>query len=162
MIPYPMSFYDLLRKRDMKAVGAEPPVGGNFSLLMPDANQDLMVKSGLGGGMRDSNIQDATGLTGGGSPVTGGSGGGMRDSNITDTTGTTGGNAAAAETKDKPFDWDGLSSGFAMLGKGMKGMGGNQGDIRAPALSDDSAQRMAAASQLWQSVMNKRKPKGLI
>lgn len=68
----------------------------------------------------------------------------------------------SADVKKDGFDWDGLSNGFAMLGKGMKGMSSNQTDMRAPALTDDSAQRMAAASQLWQSVMNKRKPKGLI
>lgn len=123
--------------------------------------QELIRTGGAGGGMRDSNIQDATGLTGGGGLLTGGAGGGMRDSNIPDATGTTGGNAGG-DIKEKGFDWKGLSDGLGQLGKGMKGMQGNEGDIRAPAMTDDSASRMAAASQLWQAIRNKRKPKGLI
>lgn len=124
---------------------------------------ELIRTGGAGGGMRDSNIEDATGVTGGGGLLTGGAGGGMRDSNIADATGTTGGNAGA-DAKGKDFDWDALSKGLAQLGKGMKSMQGSNGapDARVPALSDDSASRMAAASQLWQAVMNKRKPKGLL
>lgn len=149
----------------------EWPIPAPSGLLMTLSNDqpqwpvpvpDELVRSGgAGGGMRDSNIQDSTGLTGGGALMTGGAGGGMRDSNIQDATGTTGGNAAA-ETKDKAFDWDGLASGFGQLGKGLKGMSRTEPDMRAPSLADDSGQRMAAASQLWQAVMQKRKPKGLI
>lgn len=125
--------------------------------------QELIRTGGAGGGFRDSNIQDATGMTGGGGLLTGGVGGGRRDSNIQDATGTTGGNAGAAPDAGKGFDWDGLASGLGQFGKGMKGVQGKASpDIRAPTLSDDSGQRMAAASQLWQAVMQKRKPKGLI
>jgi len=159
MIPYPLSFQDWRKRLEMQSIGANLPMGSGFGMNMPTADQDPMVQSGLGGGMRDSNIQDATGMTGGGGLLTGGAGGGMRDSNIQDATGATGGNATA---KDKDFDWEGLASGLGQLGKGMKGMTGNQGEIKPPAMADDSAQRMAAASQLWQSVMQKRKPKGLI
>lgn len=125
--------------------------------------QELIRTGGAGGGFRDSNIEDATGLTGGGGLLTGGAGGGQRDSNIADATGTTGGNAGA-DIKGKEFDWKGLADGLSLLGKGMKGVqGGNSGpEMRPPALSDDSGSRMAAASQLWQAVRNKRKPKGLI
>lgn len=122
---------------------------------------ELIRTGGAGGGFRDSNIQDATGMTGGGGLLSGGAGGGMRDSNIQDTTGTTGGNAGG-DAKEKGFDWKGLADGLGQMGKGMKGMQGSESDIRAPAMSDDSASRMAAASQLWQAVRNKRKPKGLI
>ena len=124
---------------------------------------ELIRTGGAGGGMRDSNIQDATGLTGGGALMAGGAGGGMRDSNIQDATGTTGGNAGAAAAAGKGFDWDGLAGGLGQFGKGMKGLQSKETpDMRVPSLTDDSAQRMAAASQLWQSVMQKRKPRGLI
>lgn len=122
---------------------------------------ELVRTGGAGGGFRDSNIEDATGMTGGGGLLSGGAGGGMRDSNIQDATGTTGGNAGG-DAAAKGFDWKGLADGLGQMGKGMKGMQGGDGDIRAPAMSDDSAGRMAAASQLWQAVRNKRKPKGLI
>lgn len=136
----------------------QPPNQASWPVPVP---QELIRTGGAGGGFRDSNIQDATGMTGGGGLLSGGTGGGMRDSNIQDATGTTGGNAAA-ETKEKAFDWDGLASGFGQLGKGLKGMSRTEPDMRAPSLADDSGQRMAAASQLWQAVMQKRKPKGLI
>lgn len=143
----------------------QPPLGlittptpeTQWPIPVPD---ELIRTGGAGGGMRDSNIQDTTGLTGGGGLLMGGAGGGMRDSNIQDATGTTGGNAGA-NVASKGFDWDGLSSGLGQLGKGMKSTKNND-EIRAPAMGDDSGQRMAAASQLWQAVMNKRKPKGLI
>lgn len=125
------------------------------------APQELTPTGGAGGGQRDSNIQDATGMTGGGGLLSGGAGGGQRDSNIPDTTGTTGGNAGG-DAEKKGFDWKGLSDGLGHLGKGMKGMQGGAPDLRPPAMSDDSSARMAAASQLLQAVRNKRKPRGLI
>lgn len=147
----------------------QPPSGliNSFSQEQPqwpvDVPQELVKTGGAGGGFRDSNIQDATGLTGGGALMNGGAGGGQRDSNIQDATGTTGGNAGSADASKKGFDWDGLSSGFSALGKGMKGMqSGGVADMRPPSLMDDTGSRMAAASQLWSSVMSKRKMKGLI
>jgi len=137
MYPYPLSFLDWKRKLDMEAIGASAPIGTGFGFDMPTADQEPFVKSGLGGGMRDSNIQD--------------------------TTGTTGGNAGAADAGSKGFDWEGLAGGLGQLAKGMKGMQGKSApEMRVPTLTDDSAQRMAAASQLWQAVMQKRKPRGLI
>jgi len=135
----------------------QPQAAPNWPVPVPP---ELIRTGGAGGGFRDSNIEDATGMTGGGGLLTGGAGGGMRDSNIQDATGTTGGNSGA-NVAAKGFDWDGLSSGLGQLGKGMKSTKNND-EIRAPAMGDDSGQRMAAASQLWQAVMNKRKPKGLI
>jgi hypothetical protein len=62
--------------------------------------------------------------------------------------------------KDAKTDWKGMADGLGSIADGITGA--DQTPIKAPQIADDTAQRAAAASQLWQSVMNKRKPKGLI
>lgn len=66
----------------------------------------------------------------------------------------------SAPIKEAKTDWGKLGDGLGSIADGITGA--NQTPIKAPDLKDDSAQRAAAASQLWQSVMQKRKPKGLI
>lgn len=68
----------------------------------------------------------------------------------------------SAAAKDSKTDWKGMADGLGSIADGLQG---NIDDVKfkpAPQMQDDTAQRAAAASQLWQSVMNKRKPKGLI
>lgn len=67
---------------------------------------------------------------------------------------------SSAPMKDSKADWGGMADGLGEVVKGLTGA--DQTPIKAPQLGDDTAQRSAAASQLWQAVMNKRKPKGLI
>ena len=66
----------------------------------------------------------------------------------------------SAPLKDAKTDWKGMADGLGSIADGITGA--NQTPIKAPQMTDDSAQRSAAASQLWQSVMQKRKVKGLI
>lgn len=66
----------------------------------------------------------------------------------------------SAPVKDAKTDWKGMADGLGSIADGITGA--NQTPIKAPQMNDDSAQRAAAASQLWQSVMQKHKMKGLI
>lgn len=67
---------------------------------------------------------------------------------------------SSAPLKEAKTDWGKLGDGLGDIADGITGA--NQTPIKAPQMTDDSAQRSAAASQLWQSVMQKRKVKGLI
>lgn len=67
---------------------------------------------------------------------------------------------SSAPSNDTKADIAGTASGLGDIVNGFTGA--NQTPIKAPDMKDDSAQRYAAASQLWQSVMQKRKVKGLI
>lgn len=67
---------------------------------------------------------------------------------------------SSAPLKDSKTDWKGMADGLGSIADGITGA--NQTPIKAPQMTDDTAQRTAAASQLWQSVMQKHKMKGLI
>ena len=69
---------------------------------------------------------------------------------------------SSAPMKEGKMDIKGMADGLGSIADGLTG---NIEDVKfkpAPQMQDDTAQRAAAASQLWQSVMGKRKPKGLI
>lgn len=66
----------------------------------------------------------------------------------------------SAPVKDAKTDWKGMADGLGSIADGLTGA--NQTPIKAPQMGDDSGQRAAAASQLWQSIMQKHKMKGLI
>jgi len=67
---------------------------------------------------------------------------------------------SSAPVKDAKADWGGMADGLGQIAKGLTG--GDQTPIKAPQMGDDSAQRAAAASQMWQAMMEKRRMKGLL
>lgn len=67
---------------------------------------------------------------------------------------------SSAPVKEAATDWKGMADGLGSIADGLTGA--NQTPIKAPQMGDDSAQRAAAASQMWQAMMEKRRMKGLL
>lgn len=142
---YPLSFLDLLNKRrDMGSVGAEPlalPGAMGFGLNMPAADQQPMVAEPYtpASWASGSPAGDDAGIMGGGDSLAKG---------------------ASGWTKDQ------VSAGMMAakgLGTAVNALtGGDQKPIQAPRIDDNSGQVRQQAAQMWQQMMQKKQPRGLI
>lgn len=142
---YPLSFIDLLNKqRDMGIVGAQQPAlpgAMGFGFTMPTADQPPMVEEPFTptNWASGSPAGDDGGLMGGGDSLAKGASGWTKDQ-------ISGGMMAAK----------GLGSAVNAL------TGGDQKPIQAPRIDDNSGAIRQQASQLWQQMMQKKQPRGLI
>jgi hypothetical protein len=142
MAGYPLSFLDWLRPMSMSAIGAQQPMGTGFQPVMPSADQMPMM---------DPAYQPTSWASGSPAGDDGGIMGGG-DSLAKD--------AAGGWTKDQ------MSGGMMAargLGQAVNALtGGDQRPIQAPRIDDNSAQIRQQAAQMWQQMMQKKQPRGLI
>ena len=137
---YPLSWLDWLNRRDSNAVGAQAPVGTGFQLTMPTADQAPMVEPPY------TPTDWASG-----SPA--GDDGGMMG----------GGDSLAKKggwTKDQ-------ISGGMMAAKGLGSAvnaltGADAKPMPVPSLQDNTGAIRQQAAQMWQQMMQKKQPRGLL
>lgn len=138
-MPYPLSFLDWLKPRDMNAIGAQPPMGSGFGITMPTADQNPMI---------EPPYQPSTWSSG--SPA--GDDGGIMG----------GGDSLAKAGGWSKSQFDGARMAAKGLGDAVNAATGyNDKPIQAPRIDDNTAGVRQQAAQMWQQMMQK-KPRGLI